>query len=124
MSRWDIRPEGVQGTVGRTAEVAGKLQGQARSYHDHVQSVAQSAGTLAGPCDPASMGMSPVGAAVVAYANNATQALNAIADRTEKPLNGTVAAVGWYLNGDLEMAENAEKDAIAGREAKTPWDKK
>ncbi|MEU3353622.1 DUF6507 family protein [Streptomyces sp. NPDC037389] len=79
MSRWDIKPDGVRGVVATTAEIAGKLVGQANAYIEHIDSAAGHAGRLAGPCD-ASEGL--VGMALKAYANHATPELTHIAVRT------------------------------------------
>ncbi|MDT0452391.1 DUF6507 family protein [Streptomyces hesseae] len=108
MSRWDIKPDGVRGVVGKTAEIAGKLASQATSYVGHVESAAGHAGRLAGPCDA---GEGLVGMALMAYANHATPELTHIAVRAKKSLQGAVDATTAYAQGDMEMAATTQRTA-------------
>ncbi|MFJ5130113.1 DUF6507 family protein, partial [Streptomyces sp. NPDC088555] len=46
MSGWDLKPQGIQGVLKTTGEVASKIQTYATSYGDHMTSAASSAGTI------------------------------------------------------------------------------
>lgn len=46
MTGWDLKPQGIQGVLKTTGEVASKIQTHATSYGDHLSSAASSAGTI------------------------------------------------------------------------------
>ncbi|MFD7620368.1 DUF6507 family protein [Streptomyces sp. NPDC059802] len=46
MTGWDLKPQGIQGVLKTTGEIASKIQTYATSYGDHLSSAASSAGTI------------------------------------------------------------------------------
>ncbi|MEE1766752.1 DUF6507 family protein, partial [Streptomyces sp. JV185] len=46
MTGWDLKPQGIQGVLKSTGEIASKIQTHATSYGDHLSSAASSAGTI------------------------------------------------------------------------------
>jgi hypothetical protein len=99
MPRWDIDPAGVRAVVTRTAAVAEAFQGQAETFGARLTSAANASGSRL------------VGQALVDFAEHHRHAFSAAVDRTAKVLGAAVAATNAYLEGDLEMAERAQRNA-------------
>ncbi|KNE84133.1 MULTISPECIES: DUF6507 family protein [Streptomyces] len=110
MSGWDIDVNGVQGVLSKTGEVAGKLETQASSYSDHMESAASSAGTIAGGGEAPEMGL--VGAALAEFAMKTQDDLMFVGARAGKSMTGAVDAVKAYNQGDLDMAAAAQREAL------------
>ncbi|MCC5032731.1 DUF6507 family protein [Streptomyces sp. WAC 00631] len=110
MTGWDITPSGVESVLSQVRTAAGELSEDISAYGKSVQSAAASAGTISGPyCGDAPAG--PVGAAVVNFVNDTQSQIVFMAARTGKTMDGTVKAVTEYLEGDLEMAARAQREA-------------
>ncbi|KNE78952.1 DUF6507 family protein [Streptomyces xinghaiensis] len=110
MTGWDITPSGVESVLSRVRTAAGELSEDISAYGESVRSAAASAGTISGPyCGDAPAG--PVGAAVVNFVNDTQSQIVFMAARTRKTMDGTVKAVTEYLEGDLEMAARAQREA-------------
>jgi hypothetical protein len=117
---WDLKPQGIQGVLKTTGEVASKIQTHATSYGDHLTSAASSAGTISadagagggggGKGEEAVGGL--VALALSQFAEHTTGDLKFIAARAGKSLTGAVEATTAYLNGDLEMAAEAQRKAL------------
>jgi hypothetical protein len=101
MSRWDIEPAGVRSVVTQTAERARQFQTDARSYESALQSAVSASGSQI------------VGQALVDFAGHNTEAFTFLVDRTSQVLTGAVDATTAYLDGDLAMAEHAQRNAAA-----------
>ncbi|MFB7696141.1 DUF6507 family protein [Streptomyces sp. NPDC056099] len=105
-----------------TGETASKIQTHATSYGDHLTSAASSAGTISadagaggggggkGEGEDAVGGL--VALALSQFAEHTTGDLKFIAARAGKSLTGAVDATTAYLNGDLEMAAEAQRKAL------------
>ncbi|MFJ1894535.1 MULTISPECIES: DUF6507 family protein [unclassified Streptomyces] len=100
-----------------TGEVASKIQTYATSYGDHMTSAASSAGTITaegggegGKGGEAVGGL--VALALSQFAEHTTPDLKFIAARAGKSLTGAVDATTAYLNGDLDMAAEAQRKAL------------
>lgn len=106
MSRWDIHPAGVQGVLGRTQATAGDFEHQMNRMNTALQgSASQSSSDI-------------VAQALVGYANqSAMPQIRAVFTRTAACLNGAAQAVNAYLDGDLEMAANAQASASEAPDA-------
>ncbi|MFI9270246.1 DUF6507 family protein [Kitasatospora sp. NPDC052896] len=122
MGQWDIDPAGVGSVLSKTGTVADGLAGQAKSYGEHLQSAATSAGGLSQGGQSGSGGgkgggsQGPAGLVAVALAQFAQAVdgkLNFLADRTGKSMQGAVDATKAYLTGDLQMAQDAQSAALA-----------
>lgn len=110
MTGWDITPSGVESVLSRVRTAAGDLSEDISAYGKSVRSAAASAGTISGPyCGDAPAG--PVGAAVVNFVSDTQSQIVFMAARTRKTVDGTVKAVTEYLEGDLEMAARAQREA-------------
>ncbi|MCX5340723.1 DUF6507 family protein [Streptomyces atratus] len=120
MTGWDLKPQGISGVLKTTGEVASKLQTYATSYGDHLSSAASSAGTISAEGgdgggggeggEKAAGGL--VALALSQFAEHTTPDLKFIAARAGKSLQGAVDATTAYLNGDLEMAAEAQRKAL------------
>ncbi|MFJ1887234.1 DUF6507 family protein, partial [Streptomyces sp. NPDC088137] len=109
----------IQGVLKTTGEVASKIQTHATSYGDHLTSAASSAGTITaggGGGDSGGKGGEAVGGLVALalsqFAEHTTGDLKFIAARAGKSLTGAVDATTAYLNGDLDMAAEAQRKAL------------
>ncbi|WP_326767965.1 DUF6507 family protein [Streptomyces sp. NBC_01591] len=122
MTGWDLKPQGIQGVLKTTGEVASKIQTHATSYGDHLSSAASSAGTISaegggdGGGGGGKGGEQAVGGLVALalskFAEHTTPDLKFIAARAGKSLTGAVDATTAYLNGDLDMAAEAQRKAL------------
>ena len=99
MSRWDIDPAGVRSVVSRTIDHAEGFERQARSYETALGSAVEASGSQI------------VGQALVDFATHNAPAFQFLVDRTSRVLEGAVDATRAYLNGDLAMAEHAQRNA-------------
>ncbi|MFB6711806.1 DUF6507 family protein [Streptomyces sp. NPDC056358] len=120
MTGWDLKPQGISGVLKTTGEVASKLQTYATSYGDHLSSAASSAGTITaegggdgggGGKDGEAVG-GLVALALSQFAEHTTPDLKFVAARAGKSLQGAVDATTAYLNGDLDMAAEAQRKAL------------
>ncbi|WP_229867484.1 DUF6507 family protein, partial [Streptomyces gelaticus] len=118
---WDLKPQGIQGVLKTTGEVASKIETYATSYGDHLSSAAASAGTITaegggGGGGGGKDGEGAVGGLVALalsqFAEHTTPDLKFIAARAGKSLTGAVDATTAYLNGDLDMAAEAQRKAL------------
>ncbi|MEV0601245.1 DUF6507 family protein [Streptomyces sp. NPDC050315] len=115
MAGWDLQPQGISGVLKTTGEFAGKIEGHAKAYGDHLQSAASSAGTITAEGggqggEKAAGGL--VALALSQFAEHTTSDLKFIAARAGKSLTGAVEATTAYLNGDLDMAAEAQRKAL------------
>ncbi|MFI5775487.1 DUF6507 family protein [Streptomyces sp. NPDC051658] len=103
-----------------TGEIASKIQTHATSYGDHLSSAASSAGTITaeggdgggGGKDGEQAVGGLVALALSQFAEHTTPDLKFIAARAGKSLTGAVDATTAYLNGDLDMAAEAQRKAL------------
>ncbi|MEV0603727.1 DUF6507 family protein [Streptomyces sp. NPDC050315] len=115
MTGWDLDPQGIQGVLKTTGEVAGKIETHTKAYGDHLQSAATSAGTITAEGggqggEKAAGGL--VALALSQFSEHTINDLKFIAMRAGKSLNGAVDATTAYTNGDLEMAAEAQRKAL------------
>jgi hypothetical protein len=121
MTGWDLKPQGIQGVLKKTGEFAGKIETYAKSYGEHLQSAASSAGTITAEGgdggggggkggEKATGGL--VALALSEFAEHTSTDLKFIAARAGKSLTGAVDATTAYLNGDTEMAAEAQRKAL------------
>ncbi|MGX5182597.1 DUF6507 family protein [Streptomyces avermitilis] len=116
MTGWDLKPQGIQGVLKTTGETASHIETHAKSYGEHLTSAATSAGTISaegggGGGEKPSGGL--VALALSQYAEHAATDLKFIAARAGKSLQGAVDATTAYLNGDQEMAAEAQRKALS-----------
>ncbi|WP_234425822.1 DUF6507 family protein, partial [Streptomyces kebangsaanensis] len=112
MPGWDLRPQGITQVLRSTGESASKLQGYAKSYGEHLTSAATSAGTISAGSGGSGGEQGQGGLVALAlsrYAEHAAKDLQFVAARAGKSLQGVVDATTAYLNGDQEMAAEAQR---------------
>lgn len=101
MDRWDIQPAGVRGVVTRTQGVAAEFEGQLRTLHSALEGAAgQSSSEI-------------IASAVAEFAKARKADIDFVFARTGAAINAAAQATTEYLNGDLEMAANAQASATA-----------
>ena len=101
MSAWDISPNGVRGVLTRTRGVAMEFEGQMSSLDAAVQ----------GAGAQCSSGI--VGEAIAGFFASAQADMQFVFTRTDACLNAAAQATNAYIDGDLEMAANAQSSAAA-----------
>ncbi|MCA6094090.1 DUF6507 family protein [Streptomyces sp. SCA3-4] len=112
MTGWDIRPSEVGGVLGKVATAAEGLAKAGEGVQKTLPSAAAAAGTISGMyCGPAPTG--PVAAALAEFGNKWGRDLIYVAKRTANSLNGAAEATRKYVEGDLELAANAQHKALA-----------
>lgn len=112
MTRWDISPSGVQGVLGQAATAAEGLANTGKALEETVPSAGKSAGTIAEGASGPSCVQGPVAAALGEFMAACHKDLMYVAVRTANSLNGAAEATGFYLQGDLEMAAQAQRAAL------------
>ncbi|MER7170353.1 DUF6507 family protein [Streptomyces mesophilus] len=111
MSGWDVSPSGVESILSLVGLAADDLQKDLTAYGKSVESAALSAGTISGPYCGTSAPVGPVGIAISNFANDTQQKILFMAARTKKTMEGTVKATVEYVEGDLAMAADAQREA-------------
>jgi hypothetical protein len=101
MSKWDIDPTGVRSVLISTENVAKEFDGQMTTLNSGLEGAAtQSSSDI-------------VASALSGFAESAGVNLNFVFTRTGACLGGAAPAPNGYLDGDLEMAANAQSSAAA-----------
>lgn len=108
MGRWDIQPAGVQGVLGRVQGIADQFDDQVREMNASMEG----AGTQAS---------SPIIAqALSGFAESQRQNLQFVFTRTGAAMTGAAGATRAYVQGDAEMAANAQAAATAAPDPRMP----
>jgi Family of unknown function (DUF6507) len=101
MTKWDIDPVGVRSVLISTENVAKEFDGQMTTLNSGLEGAAtQSSSDI-------------VASALSGFAESAGANLNFVFTRTGACLGGAAQATNCYVNGDLEMAANAQSSAAA-----------
>ena len=108
MGRWDIQPSGVQGVLQR-------VEGVAEQFESHVRSINEA---MQGAGAEASSGI--VGQALQGFAEAQRSDSQFVFSRTGAAMTGVANATQAYVQGDLEMAANAQSSASAAPEPRMP----
>nr|WP_155053938.1 DUF6507 family protein [Streptomyces blattellae] len=101
-----------------TGETASELEEYGTAFGDHLTSAATSAGTISaegggGGQDGEQAAGGLVALALSQYAERASRDLQYVAARAGMSLQGAVDATTAYLDGDEEMAAEAQRAALA-----------
>jgi hypothetical protein len=99
VSRWDIDPAGVRSVVSRTIDQAKGFEREAKAYEAALGDAVGASGSQI------------VGQALVDFTTHNAQAFQYLVDHTSRVLNGAIDATAAYLDGDLAMAGNAQRNA-------------
>jgi hypothetical protein len=123
VSGWDLKPQGISGVLKTTGETASKFETYGKNFGDHLTSAASSAGTISAEGggeggEKAAGGL--VALALSQYAERASKDLQFVAARAGKSLQGVVDATTAYLNGDQEMAAEAQRKTLAAPKIDMP----
>ncbi|CAM5745886.1 DUF6507 family protein [Streptomyces afghaniensis] len=115
MPGWDLKPQGISHVLKTTGDAASKLEKYAKAFGEHLTSAASSAGTVSAEGggeggEKAQGGL--VALALSQFAEHATKDLKFVAARAGKSLQGAVDATTAYLNGDEEMAAEAQRKTL------------
>ncbi|GGO53675.1 hypothetical protein GCM10012287_40890 [Streptomyces daqingensis] len=117
MTGWDLDPQGIRGVLNSTGHAAEGLEKQAKTFGKNLQSAAKSAGTISAEGGGGSGGEGAQGGLVALalsqFAERAVLDLKAVAQRAGRSMNGAVKATTEYLEGDLQMAAEAQRRASA-----------
>ncbi|MCE6996890.1 DUF6507 family protein [Saccharothrix sp. S26] len=101
MTKWDISPNGVRGVLGQTHAVASQFDAQVASLDAALRgAVAQS-------------GSGIVAQAVQGFLQAKQADVRFVFTRTSACMNAAAQATNHYVQGDLEMAANAQAAASA-----------
>ncbi|MFD3497628.1 DUF6507 family protein [Streptomyces sp. NPDC058678] len=108
-----------------TGETASGLEKYAKAFGEHLTSAATSAGTISAEGGGGGEGGEKAAGGLVAlalsqYAERASKDLQYVAARAGKSLQGAVDATTAYLNGDLEMAAEAQRNTLAAPKVDMP----
>jgi hypothetical protein len=121
---WDLRPQGISGVLKTTGETASNLEKYATAFGEHLTSAASSAGTISADTATGEGGEKAAGGLVALalsqYAERASKDLKFVAARAGKSLQGVVDATTAYLNGDQEMAAEAQRNTLAAPKLDMP----
>ncbi|WP_046471106.1 DUF6507 family protein [Allosalinactinospora lopnorensis] len=102
MSGWDVSPEGVSSVLlsvgGHLGDEEGTegLTAQIESFNDHVEEAAGSAAS------------EPIGKALEESVEEYGAKMQKMAAKTSSAISGCSAAAGHYMDGNLEMAAEAQ----------------
>ncbi len=126
MPGWDLNPQGISGVLKTTGDTASDLEKYAKAFGEHLTSAATSAGTISaeGGGGGAEGGEKAAGGLVALalsqFAERASKDLQFVAARAGKSLQGAVDATTAYLNGDEEMAAEAQRNALSAPKVDLP----
>lgn len=112
MTGWDISPSGVQHVLTETAKAAEGLSNTGKALQETAPSAAGSAGTIQQGGVEKSGVQGPVGAALGEFFTAYQEKLAYVAVRTSNSLNGAATATNAYVKGDLDMAAQAQANAL------------
>lgn len=101
MGRWDIDPGGVRGVLGRVEGIASGFEGQMTRLNT----------ALSGSAEQSSSEI--VASALSGFAEAQKSSIEFVFTRTSSCMNAAAQATNAYLEGDLEMAANAQASATA-----------
>ncbi|MBA0053980.1 hypothetical protein E0L36_24950 [Streptomyces sp. AJS327] len=121
MTGWDITPSGVAATLEETGAEARKFEGLAKTLGTTVENAAGHAGGLTqglctvdgGPPPQADQGQGLVAAALGEFMEAQRREIVYLVARSGKSINGAGMATMAYQRGDLSMAAEAQREALA-----------
>ncbi|PAZ12437.1 hypothetical protein CLM62_30085 [Streptomyces sp. SA15] len=125
MPGWDLKPQGISHVLKTTGETASNMEKYAKAFGEHLTSAATSAGTVSAEGGGGGEGGEKAAGGLVAlalsqYAERASKDLQFVAARAGKSLQGAVDATTAYLNGDQEMAAEAQRNTLSAPKLDMP----
>ncbi|SEF44209.1 hypothetical protein SAMN04489712_10134 [Thermomonospora echinospora] len=106
MTGWNIAPGEVANVVTTVGGYIGDadggdgLVGQIEDFARHVEDAAMAASSM------------PIGTALKEYVTHTSPGLKGMVTKTASCVTGAVQATKAYINGDLEMAAEAQRNAV------------
>ncbi|MDX3068422.1 DUF6507 family protein, partial [Streptomyces sp. ND04-05B] len=117
---WDIDPVGVRGVL-ETSGTHGKNLSEAGSaMQGNLEEAASAAGMITSQYGPYTSTVGVVGAALGEFLQQWSRDLLYIAERASKSLSGAAEATGHYVEGDLTLAANAQREAAKEPKVELP----
>ncbi|MGW0766896.1 DUF6507 family protein [Streptomyces sp. NPDC002676] len=111
MTGWDIDPAGVISVLSKTRTAAKNLADAHSAMQDNLEEAASAAGTLTSQYGPYTSTAGLVGSALAQFLQHWNPELLHTAQRAANSINGADQATGFYIQGDLEQAANAQHKA-------------
>ncbi|WP_033326971.1 DUF6507 family protein [Streptomyces yerevanensis] len=110
MPAWDISPSGVDSVTSLVELAMDDVAKDVKAYGTDVESAAASAGTIS-TADSTCAPVGPVGAALSLFVERTAGDVLFLGARAAKSVNGAIEATNHYLDGSLEQAANAQRQA-------------
>lgn len=108
MSAYDIDPPGVASVV---TKVAGHVAGEGGTGGGGLVKQLENFGTHVGQAATAASSQ-PVGTALQEYVEYTTPGLRGMVSKAGACITGAVEATKAYINGDMEMLAEAQRNAV------------
>ncbi|MER6997094.1 DUF6507 family protein [Streptomyces sp. NPDC000410] len=112
MTGWDIQSGGVKGTLAVTDVAVGSLPAQVTAFATDLENAAKQAGTLSQDGSDGDGTPGLVGNALMQFALARHEQLVFMQLRASKSVNGAALALAAYEVGNLEMALQAQQEAL------------
>lgn len=109
---WDIKPSGVRGVLSKTGTAAEGFQKASKALETTLPNAAKHAGTISFGGGGEGSGMGPIAAALAELMASHNVRLTFIGARTGASIKGAMDATTAYVNGNLEQAANAQREAL------------
>lgn len=120
MTGWDIDPVGVRGVLETSGTHAKNLSDAGSAMQGNLEEAASAAGMITSQYGPYTSTVGVVGAALGEFLQQWGHDLLYIAERAGKSLSGAAEATGHYLEGDLDLAANAQREAAKEPKVELP----
>nr|WP_272875498.1 DUF6507 family protein [Streptomyces caniscabiei] len=117
---WDIDPVGVRGVLKTSGTHAKNLSDAGSKAQGNLEEAASAAGMITSQYGPYTTTVGVVGAALGEFLQQWSHDLLYIAERTSKSLSGAAEATGHYIEGDLHLAANAQREAAKEPKVELP----
>ncbi|MFG2714992.1 DUF6507 family protein [Streptomyces goshikiensis] len=110
---WDIKSSGVRGVLIKTSTAAEGFEKAGKTLQTTLPDAATHAGTLSfGGGGGEGAGAGPVAGALAGLMTSHEQRLAFIGARTGASIKGAMDATTAYVNGNLEQAATAQREAL------------
>jgi hypothetical protein len=104
---WNIDPAGVKSVVTKVAGHVTDGHGGGDTLESHAKDLADHIGEAG-----TSAASNPIGTALKEFVEHYAPTLKGMATKTGNCIQGAVDATKHYIQGDLEMAADAQKNAV------------
>jgi hypothetical protein len=108
---WDISPAGVQSVISKVREAADGMNAGITLYGTSVEGAMKAAGTLSFGTESTGGGAGLVAVALAKFVEGTERDMAFLPLRASDSANGAIDATNAYVNGELEQAWNAQRQA-------------